>query len=106
MTPPSTTSVSVVTSWQLVPRVPSNVLTWHLVTSPQQTENRSCKTMQEIFRPVHSCRVIDIKFRVMAACSVGGNVQSLAWDPTGERLAVLFTRMYIKININFGESVF
>ena len=24
-------------------------------------------------------------------CSVGGNIQAMVWDPTGERLAVQFT---------------
>ena len=28
---------------------------------------------------------------VHLACSVGGNIQAMVWDPTGERLAVQFT---------------
>ena len=43
MTPPSTTSVSVVTNWQLAPQAPSNVLTWHLATSQQLMESKLCK---------------------------------------------------------------
>ena len=43
MTPLSTTSVSVVTSWQLAPRALSNVLTWHPAMSQQVTENRLCE---------------------------------------------------------------